>query len=109
MWIDLFLITCILVFGIDCTDFPSSVKKVISYIFTKGRIITDNYELRPFLCSLCATFWCGLIYLLVTGQMGIVGVAYVCLMAYSTRVLKDIFQLIEDILLTVIKKIESLL
>lgn len=37
----------------DCTDAMDSLKKLICYIATKGKIATANYEAKLLTCSLC--------------------------------------------------------
>jgi hypothetical protein len=66
MILDLICIWFICVLVIDISGFIDSIKYGLSYLLTKGKIPTTDYRLKPIDCSLCATFWCGLIYVLVT-------------------------------------------
>lgn len=72
---ELFLIAIVLVFIIDLSGFMSSLKRAISkYLIGIPR---DDYDLKPFGCSLCMTWWVCLIYLLWSKNMalGYIGVS----------------------------------
>ena len=84
MIIDIILITLICVFVIDCTDFVDNVKKGLSKRLTNGKIITSNYDFKPFSCSLCMTWWTGLFYLIFTHCLTLPAIAFVLFMAANT-------------------------
>lgn len=46
---------------------------------------SDIKDLRPFTCSLCMTWWLGLAWLLVRGQLAIPNVAYVAGISFLTK------------------------
>lgn len=98
------LIAFILVFIIDISGFITSLKKAISYLLTKGRIVKDNYSLKPFDCSLCMTFWVGCIYYLVIGDFTLLNLAYICLCSFLTPSIKDILYSLQDILTKLLQK-----
>ena len=100
--LDLLIITGIIVFITDITDFPSSVKKAISYITTKGRIVKDEYRIHVLDCSLCQVFWIGLLYLYLTDNFTLPFIGYVCLLSCMTEVIKDVILLAKDTCTTVI-------
>jgi len=52
---------------VDISDFPSTVKKALSFIWTDGKIIKTDYRLHLIDCSWCIASWTNLIYLLCTG------------------------------------------
>lgn len=106
-YLNLLLIGCILVFIIDISGVVDSIKRGLSWLITKGRIVTEDFSLKPFECSLCMTFWCGLLYLLVIGEFTIVKIAFVCLIAYGTKIIKSILYLLGDVLISIINKIED--
>ena len=45
----------------------------------------DIKDLRPFTCSLCMTWWLGLAWLLIRGQLTIQNVAYVAGVSFLTK------------------------
>lgn len=56
------LLQAVIVWGIDCTDFWHSVKRGLG-IWTGW----TPQRLRPFDCSLCASFWAGVLYIILAG------------------------------------------
>lgn len=107
--INLFLIAVICVFIIDISGAVNSLKSGLKWIYTKGKMSGSDYRLKPFDCSLCSTFWCGLIYLLIAGEFTLPYIVAVCMMAYFTSVIKNSILLIEDILTKVINVIYKLI
>ena len=96
--LDLLFITIIIVFIVDLSGFSETLKEWLSGWLTNGRIITTNYSLRPFTCSLCLTFWMGLLYLLIVGSLSIPYICLVCVMALIASTIKDILLLIKDLI-----------
>jgi hypothetical protein len=106
--IELILIQFIVVFIVDISGFIDTVKEKLSKLLTNNRIVTTNYRIRPFDCSLCANFWTSLIYLLVTHQFTIPYIAFVCLMSGTTTLTKDIFFTLSDCITKILQKISNL-
>lgn len=86
--IDLLLVAVVWVFVLDLSGFWDEVTTKVSGWLTNGRV-RRPFSLKPFSCSLCMTFWTGLVYLLATGHMTLPMVAYVCMLAYLTPRIKD--------------------
>lgn len=104
MVIDLLFITVVVVFIIDLSGVITKIKHLISLILTNGKIIKDNYSIKPFDCSLCMTFWIGLIYISLV-KFTLLNLCLVCLFAFFTTVIKDILYLLKDIIIILINKI----
>lgn len=102
--INLLLIQFIVVFIVDDSGVIDSIKRLISRILTKGKIETTDFDIKPFSCSLCMTFWIGLIYLFCVGQFTIPYIAFVCLLAAMVPVTKNTIILIRDIFIKLIDK-----
>ena len=66
--INLLLISAIVVFIVDISGAVDSLKSGLKRILTKGVMKDSDYSLKPIDCSLCMTFWSGIIYLLCTGN-----------------------------------------
>lgn len=107
--LNLFLIQIIAILIIDISGFVQEVLRGISKILTKGKIISDNYDLKPFTCSLCSGFWTNLIYILCTGNFSIPIFAFILFIAVLSPVLKDSIILVKDIFIFLINKIYDLL
>ena len=105
MIIELILIQLIIVFIIDLSGAVESFKLFISKILTKGKIQTTNFSLKPFDCSLCMTWWIGLIYLLICHSFTIPYIALVALLSYLTPLSSSILLLIKDLTIFLINKL----
>ena len=105
MIIELILIQLIIVFIIDLSGAVESFKLFLSKILTKGKIQTTNFDLKPFTCSLCSTWWIGLIYLLICHSFTIPYIALVALLSYLTPLSSSILLLIKDLAIFLINKL----
>ena len=102
--INLLLITTILVFIIDLSGFTQSVQT-----FLKKWLKTNkDIVIKPFMCSLCMTFWTGIIYAFLTHSLSIPILAFICLLSFLTPVIKDILKLIQDFIIAVINAIYNI-
>lgn len=107
MWVlDLLLITFVICFIIDISGIVESVKKLIS---TKllGFKSTD-FSIKPFDCSLCMTWWVGLIYIYCIGQMSILGVFVVAMFSFMASNITVLMLAIKDLIGSLINKIFDL-
>lgn len=108
--INLFILTCIIVFIIDLSGFVDEMVKRLYYKYIKvGDYHTLIPKLKPFTCSLCLSFWVGLFYLLITRQFTILMIGYVCLLAFLSPIIGDILVMIKDVLNKVINLIYKLI
>ena len=102
--INLLLITTILVFIIDLSGFTQSVQT-----FLKKWLKTNkDIVIKPFMCSLCMTFWIGIIYLIAINQFTLIYFGFICLLSYMTPVIRDILKLIQDFIIAVINAIYNI-
>lgn len=104
--VDLLLLTIIICFIIDISGFINDgIKPLIAKIINRNSIIKINPESinipKPFSCSLCMTFWCGLIYLLFTHNFTIPYIAFVAFLSLISSNISSILLLLKDILSTV--------
>ena len=99
--IELLILTAIIVFIIDLSgvieEMESGLAKWLKV--KKARIP------KPFSCSLCMTWWSGLIYLICVNSFTLGWIAYVALLAYLTPVIYNALTLVYDILNKVISVI----
>lgn len=100
-------IICVLV--VDISGFIQSIKRGLSWMFTKGKIVKDDFYFKPFDCSLCMTWWSCFIYLIVVGQASLFTIMIALLLAVMSPVLKEFIILITDILIKIINKIYDLI
>lgn len=108
--INLFILTCIIVFIIDLSGFVDEMVKRLYYKYIKvGDYHTLIPKLKPLTCSLCLTFWAGIIYLLITSQFTILMLGYVCLLAFLSPIIGDILIMIKDVINKIINLIYKLI
>lgn len=103
MFTDVMMLAIIMVFIIDLSGVVDSLKNTIKI---QGRSIR---YLKPFDCSLCMTFWSGVLYLLINGQCTLQGVALVCLAALSTSLISEVLQLAVEVVKCLIRMIYKMI
>ena len=104
LYTNLLMISLVLVFIIDISGVVDSIKRLVWRWVYKGKREYRDFSVKPFDCSLCSTWWCGLIYLCFT-QLSFVNVAYVALLAFLTPVFKDVLILVKDFITKMIDAI----
>lgn len=107
--LNLIMINLIVVAIVDKTDFPDSAKKAISFILTKGKIVTSKYRFHLADCSLCLVFWLSLIYILCIGQFCIPTIALCIINALATTLMNPTIDIIMDVYKTLINIIQCIL
>lgn len=95
---NLFLIAVITVCIIDLSGFVETLKSVLSKTLTRGKLSNSDYQLKPIDCSLCMTFWIGLIYLIIYHQLTLLNISILLLIAVSTPIINDVIRLAQDLL-----------
>ena len=96
MFIDLLFIAIIITFIIDLSGFIDSIKPIIWKILFPKIKYNPNWRIKPFDCSLCSTFWIGIIYLLFT-SFTLKGFLYVILLAWFTPTIKDLLIALKEL------------
>lgn len=93
MILRLFYIAIIIVYAIDVSPFYRDVTGAIASRLTKGRT-HEPIRLKPFSCSLCMTFWVGLIYLIIKGQLSMCFLVVLCGVSALTPAIAQAFDLV---------------
>jgi len=107
--INLLLIQLIIVFIIDLSGVMNSIKIALSKWLTKGKVASTGFNIKPFDCSLCMTFWIGLIYLLITKSFTLPYIAVVAGLSFLTQSANDLLLLIKDLITKVINTIYKII
>ena len=102
--VDILLLAAIIVFVVDLSGFTQSWKKWLGKWL--GVQIGD---VPPFDCSLCLTFWAGLIYLIVEGDFTIPALAYLALVSYCTVLMGEILTAIRELLSALVRYLWKLI
>lgn len=106
MVLNLLLIAFIAVFIIDYSGFIEEMDKVLTKIL-KSRV--PLHIPKPFSCSLCTTFWAGIIYLLCTGAFNIISLSYLGMVCIVTPEILSIIYFVKDLINKFFDWIERLL
>ena len=99
-FLDLLYLTLVVVFIVDLSGWTDTW---LGY-FSRWLGYTVK-EFKPFTCSLCSSWWAGIIYLIVTGQFSLGLLAYVALLAYLSFPIREFFIFLNDLLLKWINKL----
>lgn len=108
MIIDLILIQLIIVFLIDLSGAITSLKLFISKYLTRGKIVSSDFSLKPFDCSLCMTHWCCLLYLIIFKELSLVTYSITCVLAFFSPITNDILLSMKDLMYFIINKISNI-
>lgn len=102
MIIDLICMTFIMVFIIDISGVVEHLENFLTKLFK------SKFQLhipRPFSCSLCMTFWSGIIYIICNDEFSITSIAIVCLCALFSSTFTDAINVIINNIKKLLNKI----
>jgi len=105
-FLNLLLITTIVCFIVDLSGFVNSIKRLF---LRKMKINADPSTLnwKPFDCSLCMSWWLGLIYLIIFNQFTLLNLMIVSLLSFFSSNISGFLLLIKDFLATIETKISK--
>lgn len=95
MYWDIILIAFINVAIIDLTDFTEAVTSKLRSWLTHGTF-SEPFSFKPFTCSLCMTFWSGVVYMLITHAFTLGHIAFVLLAALATPLIGTLVRFVLD-------------
>lgn len=101
---NILLIAIICVIIIDLSGFIDSVKH---FIWKKlyNPLPYKDFDIKPFTCSLCSTFWLSLIYVIIIHQLSIPVITYILVISYFTTTIKDIILFIKDFFIKIMDEL----
>lgn len=97
--LNLFLISIIICFIVDCSGIMTDVRKLVANIIykkTKMKVDYNELKLKPIGCSLCMTWWTGIIYLLCISEFTILNLTIVALLALLSSNISGLMMTIKD-------------
>ncbi len=97
LYYELLFLAIIVVFVVDLSGIVDTFKWALSRWLSVG-----IERLKPFDCSLCMVWWCGLLYLLVVGRFALGPVAFVALLAACSVQIGGLLQLMRGVVQWVI-------
>ena len=95
IYINLLLLAFVITWVVDCSGFSDTLLGWASK-FTARYGLPPVRSLRPFTCSLCATWWGCLIFSLVVGQFSLPVLAYCAALAGLSKTLTKVFIFISE-------------
>lgn len=104
MIVDLLLITIIVCFIVDISGVVEQVKRALVRFVSKGNTDYD-FSFKPFDCSLCMTWWCGIIYIAIYGHFNLCGLLCCALFAFAADTITSIMTLAKDLIGAFINRI----
>ena len=106
IYADLALLWAVIVFVVDLSGFTDTWLGWLSR-FTARYGYPPVRSLRPFSCSLCTTWWCGIAYALAVGEFSLPVLAYIAALAFLSITLRELFIFISETLTTTIAKLSK--
>ncbi len=105
---ELVMLTVLICFIVDLSGFIDTVKKVLFRAqFGKEVSYDDNFQIKPLDCSLCATWWVCLFYIVICGQFSIQWIFACALLSFFSGVISEVLLLIREFLSTLIDKVHN--
>ena len=95
--LDLIYINTFCVICIDHLHIDRVLKKVVWRWMAKGAPYRD-FPLKPFDCSLCASWWLGLAYILFSGNITIGRIVLPLVVAFFNPIINNILIVCKDII-----------
>lgn len=95
IFLNLLIIGFVIVFVIDYSGFVGEIERYL------GVLLRSRLPLKipkPFSCSLCMTFWCGLIYLIIVNSLSFNSLFILSLISASTPVILHLLNSFIDFL-----------
>jgi hypothetical protein len=96
--LNLLLIAAILVFIIDLSGITQSIQHLLKKWLNTNRDIV----IKPFMCSLCMTWWTTLLIVIFSGNFSIPLLAYCAALSFMTPVIASILRMVQDIVIKLI-------
>ena len=100
--INLLCIQIVLVFIIDLSGVMNHISQFV-WKWLNPKLPYKGWMIPLASCSLCSTWWTGIIYILITGASWSM-LLYVALLAYFTPVTKDLLIVIKELLIKLLNK-----
>lgn len=102
---DLLVICTIVVCIVDVSGFVFEIKERIR----KWLGIRSEISIKPFDCSMCMTFWSGLVYLVVCSEINLYNLCLLLLIAVNSEAVHQTVRLGQSLLLKIINMLDTLL
>ena len=105
MILNIFIIACICTLIIESGFFDEIEIRLSKILFRNKHKL---YFGKIFHCSLCATTWVSIAYILLHGEFSLINLCIVLLFAYSTNILGELLHFVIDLGIKIISKLRDL-
>jgi hypothetical protein len=95
MIIDIIAIATLCCFVVN-SGAVDSLKRAI-WRWLKGNVPFRDFPLKPLDCELCLSWWCGLGYIIISGNLSLLAILSVALVAWCTPIIVELLNLLVDI------------
>ena len=108
IYVELLLIAAVVVYIVDLSGWTGSWKPALQrWVKSQTGYAVEHF--KPFDCSLCLTWWAGLVWLLCRGAFGLGTLAYLCAVSWATGPLALAGSLCREALERMITKLMELI
>ena len=105
MILNIFIIACICTLIIESGFFDEIEIRLSKILFRNKHKL---YFGKIFHCSLCATTWVSIAYILLHGEFSLINLCIVLLFAYSTNILGELLHFVIDLGIKIISKLRDI-
>ena len=102
IYVSLLLLAILVVYVVDLSGFADTLRAWASTWI--GRKVA---RIKPFDCSLCMTWWVGIIYAAIAGQFTLPVIAYVAGLSFASSLLGGVLRLAWDALAAIIARLST--
>ena len=106
MYLNVLILTVIVVIILDVTDFVPEITSRIRSWFTGGRMKSPIYA-KPWTCSLCMSHHINVIYALIVGKFTLPLWLFIIALSITTPFIKDVILVVEDALVASVDYIRN--
>lgn len=99
-----YLISVCWVLVLDQFRFMDEITSMLSRWMTNG-MIDRPFDLKPFTCSLCMSWWTNLIYIIAGGCLSIPMLFGILVISWLTPITNDMLTLVKTLILKILNKI----
>ena len=107
IYLELLLLTCVVVYIVDLSGWTETWLGWLSR-WTRKHGAGPVRSLKPFSCSQCMTWWCGLLWCILFDQLDIVLVAYCAALAFFSITVENVLIFSRECILWLLSKLNGL-
>lgn len=103
IYLQLIFVTVLIVYIVDLSGFTESWKPYAQALVKRVAGFTPR-NVKPFDCSLCLTWWTGLVYIIAAGEFHLATLTAVALLSYSTVIIGQLLMALKGLAIWIINK-----